>query len=104
MDKKKRATNAAPEKMPKVSQKSIVLKCVEQVPKTRRQVEDETQIHTNTLDWIVNDLIKRDVLFVAFKAKCPRTGSEGVQFVTSNEEYRTKPPFIQTSLFDMYES
>ncbi|WP_289054475.1 hypothetical protein [Carboxylicivirga marina] len=100
MDKKKRATNAAPQKTPKVSQNLIVLKCVEFTPKTRRQIEHETQIHTNTLDWIVNNLLKRDVLFVAYKSQCPQTGSDGVQFVTSNEEYRTKPPFIQGDLFN----
>jgi hypothetical protein len=82
-----------------LSQEQLINIALTDIPKTRRQLEVETGVHTNTIDWLVSGLMKSGVVFIAEYGKCPITGSEGVQFITSNNDFRPKPTFIQQKLF-----
>jgi len=101
-EKKETATpTATAQPQTKVNKSRLIYQSVMYEPKTRRQIEDETGIHYNTIDWIVGDLLKHDNVFEAYKGKCPSSGSNGVKFITSNEAYRPKIDAVQPSLFDM---
>ncbi|MDA3894225.1 MAG: hypothetical protein PF517_21405 [Salinivirgaceae bacterium] len=103
MKRKKKANTptASAQKHFKVSKSILIRQCVMHEPKTRRQIEDETGIHYNTVDWEVDTLFKNNNVFVAYKGKCPVSKRNGVQFITANEAYRLKLDAIQPSLFDM---
>jgi hypothetical protein len=98
--KKETATHkATAQQQSKDNQTNVVFQCIRHEPKTRRQIEAETGIHNNTIDWIVDDLIKHNNAFVAYKGKCSISGYSSSKFVTSNEAYRPKLDAIQPSLF-----
>ena len=82
-----------------LTQEQIISIALAEKPKTRRQIEAETGVHNNTIDWIVSNLMKSDVVFIAYFGICPITSSEGVQFICSNNDYRPKGAYVQLEIF-----
>lgn len=77
----------------------LIINCLAKIPKTRRQIEAETGIHYNTIDWEVNKLQKVDLIFIAYKGVCPISQSDGVQFLTTNKSFRPKLDAVQLKIF-----
>lgn len=71
-----------------LSQTAKIRLAIAESPKTRRELEIETGVHYNTLDYALGQMKKANTAFVAYLGKCPISGVNKVQFITSNPNYK----------------